>query len=512
MQQHCLSPSLSLILFKSSVDTKVITMMSSRYLSAVVLTALLSLNGVDHISGASGLDQVEELLASELQATYQLAGGGDLLHIQDIRAEAAWKQRMALLLAHPERFSYTYQNCVDLLRAAEFTQYSTPTAWSETTFVRFYTTCVDELRLGRLHRTGGTEKKTVVNGIHFPTILTTGHHMPPVSGTFQERCWPSSETATLTPEICCREGATCFDDFYTYEACCLGQIRRDVSHAFLAPANDMNVGNAVRHWGTFDMAQSYGMQSLVEQGDLVIDVGANIGGFTVPLAERVGENGKVLSFEPFRVLFQQLTANVAINGLANVFTFQEAVGSKAERVSLYQPDLRKQLTVPSAMRVSEQYEGVAAKEQSIVYDSKKETVDVRTLDQILDGLREKGILDPTERVKFLKIDVEFMELEVVKGATKVLQVDRPRMWVENESFFDTPSNRTFVDFLKSEHRYDCKPVTHLELFCHPEETPGLGPVFGNLMREVNRVTSPHDRGWAFSLGRNFAAEQQVASR
>ena len=44
------------------------------------------------------------------------------------------------------------------------------------------------------------------------------------------------------------------------------------------------------------------------------------------MAERVGRQGKVLAFEPFRWLFQICTANVALNGLSNVWTFNMGLG------------------------------------------------------------------------------------------------------------------------------------------------------------------------------------------
>ena len=74
----------------------------------------------------------------------------------------------------------------------------------------------------------------------------------------------------------------------------------EMPHYFVAPAFDVNVGNAVRQLGTFDLGQSYALQTLCRSGDVVIDVGANVGGFTVPLAERVGPDGEVHAFEPFR--------------------------------------------------------------------------------------------------------------------------------------------------------------------------------------------------------------------
>ncbi|CAK8994979.1 unnamed protein product [Durusdinium trenchii] len=56
------------------------------------------------------------------------------------------------------------------------------------------------------------------------------------------------------------------------------------------------------------------MQVLLRPGDVAIDVGANLGCYTVALAEAVGPRGHVIAFEPFRWLHQLVVANVAING------------------------------------------------------------------------------------------------------------------------------------------------------------------------------------------------------
>ena len=60
----------------------------------------------------------------------------------------------------------------------------------------------------------------------------------------------------------------------------------------------------------------------------IIDIGANNGHFTVEFAQYVGDNGKVHSFEPQRIIFQQLCGNVFLNGLDNVYTYNVALGDK----------------------------------------------------------------------------------------------------------------------------------------------------------------------------------------
>ena len=67
----------------------------------------------------------------------------------------------------------------------------------------------------------------------------------------------------------------------------------------------------------------------VRPGWTVLEIGANMGAHTPSLAKMVGASGAVHAFEPQRILFQILCANVAINALTNVYTYHAAVGREA---------------------------------------------------------------------------------------------------------------------------------------------------------------------------------------
>ncbi len=59
------------------------------------------------------------------------------------------------------------------------------------------------------------------------------------------------------------------------------------------------------------------MLSVLRPGDAVIDVGANLGWYTVTLAQAVGPNGHVFAFEPRSDIFAQLERSVQENGFAD---------------------------------------------------------------------------------------------------------------------------------------------------------------------------------------------------
>merc|ERR1719253_737231 len=59
-------------------------------------------------------------------------------------------------------------------------------------------------------------------------------------------------------------------------------------HHFVLPFFDVNIGNIIKLQGSMNHYQSYEMQSLLRPGDTVVDVGGNLGCYTIPLAEAVG--------------------------------------------------------------------------------------------------------------------------------------------------------------------------------------------------------------------------------
>jgi FkbM family methyltransferase len=130
------------------------------------------------------------------------------------------------------------------------------------------------------------------------------------------------------------------------------------------------------------------------QGDIVVDIGAAFGFYTIIASKRVGTSGKVVAIEAQRDSFKMLNRNIKLNQLTNVVPLNYAVYSKETKVKLY--------NTYSIMPVS------AGKSMNKFVE-----VNANTLDNIL---QEEKIID----VNWIKIDVEGAELEVLKGAHNVL--------------------------------------------------------------------------------------------
>lgn len=374
------------------------------------------------------------------------------------------------------------QACLRRFRNTDFAASDFQGGWTSPGNLSAFLNCIYRLRT----TVRPPEKVVYAGGVHYPTLIVTNHQHPPVSTSGTQFCWldhRGTGTNGLSPEVCCdpKYGPngleSCWDEHFTFELCCKGDVSLgELPHFFVGPAMDINVANAVRQLGTFDLGQSYALQTLCRKGDVVLDIGANIGGFSVPLAERVGPNGEVHAFEPFRKVFQHLNANVALNGLTNVYTYNVALGREEKVVDVFTPDLL-QFNFPSAMRVLDQLDHGDAEKSNVRYEQRKEKISVRRLDSF----------EFTRRIHLVKIDVEFMELEVILGGVELLRRHRPIMWVENEPYFDDPSDRTFVNTMESQLGYLCQTVARLELLCLPGDGTGRDAGTGGLPQGFQHV-------------------------
>ncbi len=162
------------------------------------------------------------------------------------------------------------------------------------------------------------------------------------------------------------------------------------------------------------MSQLFLLPLLVRKGDIVIDIGANIGEITIKLAELVGINGTVHSFEPILKNYEQLTGNVkSANMESRTVLYKMGLSDKIYKATFTVPRDRdtEATLIPHHEEAWKDYEN--AKDNYIA-----EECDVKTLDSILE---EKLI----ENISFIKCDVEGGEYQVLKGAEKLLKSKIP---------------------------------------------------------------------------------------
>ncbi len=98
-----------------------------------------------------------------------------------------------------------------------------------------------------------------------------------------------------------------------------------------------NAGRAATFlWDQYEPATTAVVMEVVSDGDVVVDVGAHWGYFTLLAASLCGESGRVFAFEPHPKNFALLTKNVEANGLTNVVVVQKAISNRAGSAKLFQ--------------------------------------------------------------------------------------------------------------------------------------------------------------------------------
>lgn len=178
---------------------------------------------------------------------------------------------------------------------------------------------------------------------------------------------------------------------------------------FVANENDMYVGKSLIKYGEYSQIELDLLQHLVGPGDIAADIGANIGAHTVGIARTVGQQGRVLAFEPQSVIFQNLCANLSLNSITHVDAFHCGVGAEAGEISmpLYRYDQPFN------------YAGIGLADHQPKMGVQ---VQVRTFDDVFGY----------PRLKLIKIDVEGMEESVLQGARGCIEQFKPALYLEND--------------------------------------------------------------------------------
>jgi FkbM family methyltransferase len=164
-----------------------------------------------------------------------------------------------------------------------------------------------------------------------------------------------------------------------------------------------------------------------KEGDIVVDVGAHIGKYTIIASKMVGSKGKVIAIEAHPVNYDILKQNMELNKLSNVIALNYAVHSQETTVKLYESGQEEGFTI---------YNTIMTDRTKTSRNQKYIEVKANTLDSLL---FENGI----KEVNWIKIDVEGAEYEVVKGATNILSsskdisllIEIHNLGVNNKNFY-----------------------------------------------------------------------------
>lgn len=157
---------------------------------------------------------------------------------------------------------------------------------------------------------------------------------------------------------------------------------------------DLGISPAIGIDGSYEPHVTELFRKLVKKNMTIVDVGANIGWYSLMGAKMTGPEGKVVAFEPAPSNYSLLTQSVMLNGFSNITVIQKCVADTEEERDLYlgKGNLGSHSIIPRAGR-------------EIV------RVESTTLD---------SFFPETDKIDILKVDVEGLEPEVISGGLNTL--------------------------------------------------------------------------------------------
>ena len=143
----------------------------------------------------------------------------------------------------------------------------------------------------------------------------------------------------------------------------------------------------------------------VEPGDVVVDVGAHVGRHTIPMARAVGDGGEVVAFEPLPNLWGRLSEEIQRNDVESIVTLHHCALSDAGGNSEF-------LYVEDSPGLS----GLKERTSHAGHEISRINVEVKRLDEVV----PEG-----KKISFIKVDAEGADFFILRGARRILSVDRP---------------------------------------------------------------------------------------
>ncbi len=144
------------------------------------------------------------------------------------------------------------------------------------------------------------------------------------------------------------------------------------------------------------------VKQTIRPGDIVLDIGANIGYYTLIFAKLTGKQGKVFAFEPIPNNFALLKKNVEENGYDNVILINQPVSDRGEKIKFY-------LSQDPTMHRLYPFPGNKAEVE-------------------LDAIRLDEFQPLLQTIDFMKIDVVGAEWKVLQGASMIIKAN-PRLTI-----------------------------------------------------------------------------------
>jgi FkbM family methyltransferase len=190
--------------------------------------------------------------------------------------------------------------------------------------------------------------------------------------------------------------------------------------ASTAPITHVQVGDLVR--GELETPVQEAFRRRLQAGDVVFDVGANIGFMALVAAAIVGPTGRVVAWEPVPTSAEAARRNAVVNGMEWVMVREAAVGESPGTQTLLEVDERSWSHLADRGR------------------HPRTQTELQVAVEALDPLVASGELPAP---KLVKIDVEGSEVAVLPGMRRIIEEHRPDLVIELHA-----TNAEVADFLE----------------------------------------------------------------
>jgi FkbM family methyltransferase len=235
---------------------------------------------------------------------------------------------------------------------------------------------------------------------------------------------------------------------------------------FLANPHDQYIGRALIEYGEFSEREWMLLAQLARPNAVIVEIGANIGAHAVSLAKAVGPGGHVVAIEPQPVVFQNLCANLALNGLTNVQAINAGCG-----------EADASLSFPRINYTRLGNFGAIPLDRLPPDPNSPFRVPVRPLDALVD----------LKALHLIKIDVEGMEAAAIRGARGLIAAHRPFLYVENDRVEKSAELISLIESL------GYRAWWHTPTYFNPENFAGRSDNIYGGIASVNMLCAPGER-------------------
>jgi FkbM family methyltransferase len=187
------------------------------------------------------------------------------------------------------------------------------------------------------------------------------------------------------------------------------------------------IDNNIKDFSVWEPESTSVIKHLLKQGMVVLDIGANIGYYTVIMSKLVGEQGKVLAFEPTKHFYNVLECTVEVNNLKNVELYNFGLSNE---------------NIESEISIGEHSATIHWLKDSPRNGGNPlsvENIRLKKLDDIIDSLN-------ISKLDFIKIDVDGHEPAFLEGAWETLKKYKPVILMEIDHQHYKKAGYTAWDF------------------------------------------------------------------